>query len=58
MAGSGFCLLNNSSGLESVLAPDLRKEINIGVEFIRRIVINIGGLAALWTIRRVGPSLN
>jgi hypothetical protein len=37
MAGSGFFLLNNSSGFESVLAPDPREEINMGVEFIRRI---------------------
>jgi hypothetical protein len=57
MAGAGFCLLNNSSGLESVLAPDLCKEINKGVEFIRRIVISIGGFAAFWTIQRVGSFL-
>jgi hypothetical protein len=37
MTGSVFCLLNNSSGLESELAPDLREELNMGVEFIRRI---------------------
>ena len=30
MTGSVFCLLKNSSGLESELAPDLREELNMG----------------------------